>query len=138
VEQALTEKELAKEILDCAFALHAKLGPGMPEPVYEIVLAEDLKKKGLAVERRRPMPILYDGARFDAAFRADLVVNEKVIVEVKAIERATPEHTQQVVAQLRMSGLKLGLLINFGELHLRNGIQTLINGRLDDPHSEEN
>lgn len=138
MHEGLTEKELAKEILDCAFALHAKLGPGMPEPVYEIVLAEDLKKKGLTVERRRPMPILYDGARFDAAFRADLVVNEKVIVEVKALDTITPEHAQQVIAQLRMSGLKLGLLINFGELHLRNGIQTLINGRLDDPETMEN
>ena len=127
----MTENEIAKQILDAAFAVHTKLGPGLLESVYEVVLAYELQKRGLRAERQKPMPILYDNIRFDEAFRSDLVVNEKVIAELKSVEPVLPVHAKQLLTQLRLSGLKLGLLINFGEAHLKNGIKRVINGHLE-------
>ena len=127
----MTENEIARQILDAAFAVHSKLGPGLLESVYEVVLAYELKKKGLTAERQKPMPILYDNIRFDEAFRSDLVVNGKVIVELKSVEALLPVHAKQLLTQLRLSDLKLGLLINFGAAHLKNGIKRVINGHLD-------
>lgn len=137
MHDGLTENELAKQVLDCAFVVHTKLGPGLLESVYEVVLAHELEKRGLEVERQKPMPIVYDGVRFDEAFRADLVVHSRVIVELKSVEATSALHAKQVLTQLRMSGLKLGLLINFGELRLKNGIKRLVNGKLDDPNTME-
>ena len=117
--------------MTAAFSVHSKLGPGLLESVYEIVLAYELKKKGLTAERQKPMPIMYDNIRFDEAFRSDVVVNGKVIAELKSVEALLPVHAKQLLTQLRLSGLKLGLLINFGEAHLKNGIKRVINGRLD-------
>ena len=133
----MTENEIAKQILDAAFLVHTKLGPGLLESVYEVVLAHELRKKGLTVERQKPMPIVYDGIRFDEAFRTDLLVDAKVIAELKSVESISALHAKQVLTQLRMSGLKLGLLINFGEPHLKNGIKRIINGKLDDETSSE-
>jgi len=127
----MTENEIARQIPDAAFAVHNNLGPGLLESVYEIVLAHELKKKGLTAERQKPMPILYDNIRFDEAFRANVVVNGKVIVEIKSVEALLPVHAKQLLTQLRLSGLKLGLLINFAEAHLKNVIKRVINGRLD-------
>jgi GxxExxY protein len=127
----MTENEIAKQILDAAFAVHTKLGPGLLESVYEVVLAYELKKRGLTAERQKPMPIVYDGIRFAEAFRSDVVVNGKVIAELKSVEALLPVHAKQLLTQLRLSGLKLGLLINFGEAHLENGIKRVINGYLD-------
>jgi GxxExxY protein len=127
----MTENEIAKQILDAAFLVHTKLGPGLLESVYEVVMAYELKKRGLTAERQKPMPIIYENVRFDEAFRSDLVVNGKVIVELKSVEVLLPVHAKQLLTQLRLSGLKLGLLINFGEAHLKNGIKRIINGRLD-------
>ena len=128
----MTENEIAKKILDAAFVVHTKLGPGLLESVYEVVLAHESRKKGLVVERQKPMPITYDGVRFDEAFRTDLLINSKVVVELKSVESISALHAKQVLTQLRMSSLKLGLLINFGEAHLKNGIKRIINGKLDD------
>ena len=128
----MTENEIAKHILDAAFLVHTRLGPGVFESVYEVLLAYELRKKGLTVERQKPMSITYDGVRFDEAFRSDLVVNEKVIAELKSVEVLPAVHAKQVLTQLRLSGLKLGLLINFGEAHLKNGIKRIINGQLED------
>jgi GxxExxY protein len=128
----MTENQIAKQILDGAFVVHTKLDPGLFESVYEVVLAHELRKRGLTVERQKPMPIVYDGVRFDEAFRSDLVVNGKVIAELKSVEATSAIHAKQVLTQLRLSGLKLGLLINFGEAHLKNGIKRIINGKLDD------
>ena len=128
----MTENEIAEIILDAAFVVHTKLGPGLLESIYEVVMAHELRKNGLQVERQKPMPILYDGIRFDEAFRADLLVNSKVIAELKSVEATSALHAKQVLTQLRMSGLKLGLLINFGEAHLKNGIKRLINGKIDE------
>jgi GxxExxY protein len=128
----MSENEIAKRVLDAAFVIHTKLGPGLLESVYEVVLAYDLMKDGLKVERQKPMPVVYDGKRFDEAYRADLVVDSKVIVELKSVETISALHAKQVLTQLRMSGLKLALLINFGEAHLKNGIKRIINGNLND------
>ena len=135
----MTENEIARQILDAdaAFSVHSKLGPGLLESVYEIVLAYELKKKGLTAERQKPMPIMYDNIRFDEAFRSDIVVNGKVIAELKSVEALLPVHAKQLLTQLRLSGLKLGLLINFGEAHLKNGIKRVINGHLDAENSPE-
>ena len=133
----MSENEIAKQILDAGFVIHTKLGPGVFESVYEVVLAHEMRKKGMTVERQKPMSILYDGIRFDEAFRSDLVVNGKVVVELKSIDALSAVHAKQLLTQLRLSGLKLGLLINFGEAHLKNGIKRIINGRLDDEEPNE-
>ena len=128
----MNENEIAKQILDAAFLVHTKLGPGVFEAVYEVALAYELRKKGLMIERQKPVSIVYDGIRFDEAFRSDLVVNGKVIVELKSIEGLSSVHAKQLLTQLRLSGLKLGFLINFGEAHLKNGIKRVINGQLNE------
>jgi GxxExxY protein len=128
----MTENDIAKHILDAAFRVHTKLGPGVFESVYEVLMAYELRKKSLTVERQKPMPITYDDVRFEEAFRSDLVVNGKVIAELKSVEALSAIHTKQLLTQLRLSGLKLGLLINFGEAHLKNGIKRVINGQLED------
>ena len=127
----MTENEIAKQILNAAFLVHTRLGPGLLESVYEVVLAYELEKTGLTAERQKSMPIMYDNIRFDEAFRSDLVVNGKVIVELKSVESLLPVHAKQLLTQLRLSGLKLGLLVNFGAAHLKNGIKRVINGHLD-------
>jgi len=133
----MNENEIAKHVLDAAFLVHTKLGPGVFESVYEVILAHELQTKGFKVERQKPMSIVYDGLRFDEAFRSDLVINEKVIVELKSIEALSAVHAKQLLTQLRLTGLKLGLLINFGEAHLKNGIKRIINGQLDDQESTQ-
>jgi GxxExxY protein len=127
----MTENEIAKQILDAAFVVHTSLGPGLLESVYEVILAYELKKRSLTAERQKPMPILYDNIRFDEAFRSDVVVNGKVIVELKSVEALLPVYAKQLLTQLCLSDLKLGLLINFGAAHLKNGIKRVINGQLD-------
>jgi GxxExxY protein len=127
----MNENEIAKRVLNSAFVVHTKLGPGLLESVYEVVLAHELKKAGLLVERQRPMPIAYDGIVFEEGYRADLLVESKVIVELKSVASISAVHSKQVLTQLRLSGLKLGLLINFGETHLKNGIKRIINGELE-------
>jgi GxxExxY protein len=129
----MTENEIGKQILDAAFAVHTKLGPGVFESVYEVAHPHELRKRGLVVERQKAMSIVYDGIRFDEAFRSDLVVNGKVVVELKSLETLSAVHAKQLLTQLRLSGLKLGLLINFGEAHLKNGIKRVINGQLEQP-----
>ena len=126
-----SENDIARAILDAAFLVHTKLGPGLLESVYEVVLAHELGERGFSVERQKPMSIVYDGIRFDEAFRADLVVNGKVTVELKSIDLLSTVHAKQLLTQLRLSALKLGLLINFGETHLKNGIKRVINGQLE-------
>jgi len=133
----MTENEIAKQILDAAFLVHTKLGPGLLESVYEVIIAYELKKRGLTAERQKAMPIMYNDIRFDEAFRSEIVVNGKVIAELKSVETLLPVHAKQVFTQLRLSGLKLGLLINFGEAHLKNGIKRIINGRLDEESLSE-
>jgi GxxExxY protein len=127
----MTENEIARQVLDAAFVVHTKLGPGLLETVYEVVLTHELRKKKIPVQHQLPMPIVYDGIRFDEAFRVDLLVESKVIVELKSVECLTRLHAKQLLTQLRLANLKLGLLINFGKAHLKNGIKRIINGILE-------
>ena len=128
----MTENDAAKHVLDAAFAVHNALGPGLLESVYEVVLAHELRQRGLEVERQKPIGIRYDGLVFDEGFRADLVVEHVIIAELKSVDALAAVHGKQLLTQLRLSGLKLGLLINFGEAHLKNGIKRVINGSLDE------
>ena len=126
----MNENQIAKIIVNAAYQIHTKLGPGLLETVYQVVLAHDLRKQGLDVEREVPIPIFYDGLKFDEGFRADLLVGDKVIVELKSLEALNPVHAKQVLTQIRLSNRKLGLLINFGEELIKNGIRRLINGTI--------
>ena len=128
----MNENELSKIILDAAFKIHTRLGPGLLETVYEVILAHELRKAGLSVERQVPIPIRYDELVFEEGFRADLVVNGLVVVELKSIEGLARVHSKQVLTQLRLAEKKLGLLINFGELHLKNGVERIVNGLPED------
>lgn len=122
-----TENEIAKIILDAAFKVHTRTGPGLLETVYEVLLAHEIRKQGLQVQRQVPIKIKYDDLIFDEGFRADLVVEDRVIVELKSVEELIPVHPKQVLTQLKLSERHLGLLINFGEIHLKNGIERIVN-----------
>lgn len=124
----MSENELAKVTLDASFRVHTELGPGLLESVYEVILAHELTKLGVPVERQRSIPIKYDGLTFEEGFRADLVVADRLIVELKSVEKLIPVHGKQLLTQLRLSDRKLGLLINFGEEHLKDGIKRVVNG----------
>jgi GxxExxY protein len=124
--------EITQIILDAAFHVHTELGPGLLESVYEIVLAHELKKRGLRVERQKPIPIRYEELTFEEGFRADLLVEDKVIVELKSVEVLAPVHPKQVLTYLRLSGRKVGLLLNFDTVRLKDGIERIINGNLED------
>src|SRR5262249_40899394 len=123
-----TENELSKIILDAAFKMHTKVGLGLFESVSEAILAHELRKVGLQVQRQIPIPICYDGLVFDEGFRADLMVEDKVVVELKSIEKLAPVHGKQLLTQLRLSQKRLGLLINFGGAQLKDGIERVANG----------
>jgi GxxExxY protein len=124
--------DITQFILDAAFHVHTKLGPGLLESVYEVVLAHELKKRGLRVERQKPITICYEELTFEEGFRADLLVEDKVIVELKSVERLAPVHPKQVLTYLRLSGKRVGLLLNFGEARLKDGIERIINGEMED------
>ena len=124
----MTENDIAKIIVDAAFQIHKRLGPGLLESVYEVVLAHELKKRGLRVKRQVPVAIVYDDIKFDEGFRADLIIEDKVIVELKSVENIVPVHKKQLLAYLRLSDKRLGLLINFGSELIRDGISRVVNG----------
>lgn len=128
----MTENEVDKMILDSAIAAHKELGPGLLESVYEIVLAYELQQRGLRVNRQVPIPIRYKVIAFDEGFRADPIVEEKVIVELKSVERVSEAHKKQVQTYLRLTGCKLGFLLNFGEALMKRGITRVVNGLNDD------
>ena len=134
-QPSLTENQLSKIILDAAFKVHTKTGPGLLETVYEVTLAHELRKQGLDVKRQVSIPIIYDELTFDEGFRADILVEDKVVVELKSVEQLARVHIKQVLTQLRLSGHKLGLLINFSEVRLKDGIERIVNGLPDEPRS---
>jgi GxxExxY protein len=127
----MTENEIGKVVVDTAVAVHRELGPGLLESVYEVVLAYELGQRGLYVQRQVPITIHYKEITFDEAFRADLVVEEKVVVELKSVEQVSEGHKKQVQTYLRLRGCKLGFLLNFGEALMKRGITRVVNG-LDD------
>jgi GxxExxY protein len=124
----MTENEIAKIVVDAAIKVHCALGPGLLESVYEIVLAHELAKRGLKVERQALIPIEYNGLKFREGFRADVVVEEKIIVELKSVENIQPVHKKQLLTYLRLADMRLGLLINFGSALLKDGISRVVNG----------
>lgn len=119
--------DLTGRILAVAFRVHTALGPGLLESVYEVVLAHELRKAGLLVATQVEMPVVYDGIRLDLAFRADMVVESQVILELKSVEALAPVHAKQLLNYLRLSGLKIGLLINFNTVSLKDQITRLVN-----------
>ena len=127
----MTENEIGKIIVDCAVRLHKELGPGLLESVYEILLAHELQQRGLRVERQVAIPIVFHGIQFEEGFRADLVVEGTVIVELKSVEAATRAHKKQVLTYLRLGGMKLGYLLNFGEALMKDGISRILNGQVE-------
>jgi GxxExxY protein len=121
------EDWIAKEVVDAAVKLHKHFGPRVYETVYEPVLLHELKKRKLTTRHQIPVPLVYEGFTFDVAFKMDVVVNELVILELKSVEKLEPVHFKQLLTYLRLTGLRLGLLINFGESILKNGIYRVVN-----------
>lgn len=122
------KEEIAAMIVDCAFNLHRDLGPGLLETVYEVVLAKLIEERGLGVQRQQPIEINYAGFTFVEGFRADLIVEDSVLVELKSVENLTPVHSKQVLTYLRLLKLPLGLLINFGSATFKEGCKRIVNG----------
>jgi len=126
----MDENQVGTLIVDSAVHLHQALGPGLLESVYEVTLTRRLEKEGLWVQRQVSVPIELEGERFDEGFRADLIVEGKVIVELKSVRRVDPAHKKQVLTYLKLTGLKLGYLLNFGEALMKDGITRIIHGEL--------
>ncbi|MBC2593018.1 GxxExxY protein [Ruficoccus amylovorans] len=126
----MTENEIGREVVDAAIELHRELGPGLLESVYESVLARLLAERGIEVERQVSIPVTFRNMRFEEGFRADIVAGRKVILELKSVEAITRAHQKQLLTYLRLTGLKLGFVLNFGEELMKNGIKRIINGDL--------
>jgi GxxExxY protein len=122
------ENEVAREIVDAAYKIHATLGPGLLESVYEVVLAHELSERGHRVERQVEIAVKYEGLTLDAGFRADLRVDGIVLVELKSIEQLAPVHRKQLLTYIRLSDTRLGLLVNFGSARIKDGITRIVNG----------
>ncbi|HOY31004.1 MAG TPA: GxxExxY protein [Bacteroidales bacterium] len=123
----MTENELSKIIVNTAFRIHNKLGPGLLESVYEEIMYYELSKQGLNVERQKGIPVIWDELRMEIGFRADLIIERKVIIELKSVEAIAPVHPKQLLTYLKLTGLKLGLLINFNEPLIKNGFTRIVN-----------
>jgi GxxExxY protein len=132
----MTENAIAKEIVDAAFRIHTTLGPGLLESVYDTVLAYELGRRGLRTVRQQAIPVVYENIRIDMGFRADLIVEDKVIVEVKSVELLAPVHKKQLLTYLRLADKRLGLLINFQVALIKDGITRIVNGLEDDAHAK--
>ena len=124
------ENEIGSIIIDEAIHLHQALGPGLLETVYEAILAHRLSKRGLRVKRQIPISIEFEGVHFDEGFRADLIVEDKVLLELKSVEKVNNAHKKQLLTYLKLTGIKLGYLLNFGEDLMKKGITRTINGQL--------
>ncbi|MGD9613634.1 MAG: GxxExxY protein [Kiritimatiellia bacterium] len=124
----MDENEIGKIAVDAAVQIHRELGPGLLEIVYEVVLAKELENRGLSVQRQVPVPIVYRGIRFDEGFRADIIVEGKIILELKSVEQIAKVHAKQVLTYLRLTSLRLGFLLNFGAALMKDGIERVVNG----------
>lgn len=128
----MNENEIGKEVVDAAVKIHSALGPGLLESVYEVILARELTRRGLSIERQIAVPIMYDGVTFDEGFRADIIVEDKVILELKSVESLNKVHHKQLFTYLKLKELKLGFLLNFGASLMKEGIKRMINGLEDE------
>lgn len=125
---AIFENEIATNVLDICFDIHRKYGPGLFESVYEEILCYELRKREIEYYRQHPIELFHDGIRMDIGFRADIIVEDAVLIELKSISKLEDVHFKQVGTYLKLTKLKLGLLINFNESLLKNGIRRIVNG----------
>ena len=124
----MDENQLSKIVVDCCYRIHSTLGPGLLESVYLEVLIHELKKLGLKYEKEVGLPVNYENIRLDLGFRADLIVEKLIIIELKAVEKVMPVHKKQLITYLKLSGIKLGLLVNFNVNLIKDGIERIVNG----------
>lgn len=124
----MTENELAKIVVDAAYHIHRGLGPGLLESVYQAVLVHELKKRGLCIAAEVPVPVEWEEVRLDVGFRADIIVERKLVLELKSVEHTAPVHKKQLLTYLRLTNCRLGLLINFGAELIKDGISRIVNG----------
>lgn len=124
-------EDCARVAVDCGLRIHRDLGPGLLESVYEAVLADGLRRRGVSVERQKPISFQYDGVQFNEGFRADLMVEGNLIVELKSVERLAPVHGKQLLTYLRLAGQPLGLLMNFGAETFKEGCKRIVNNHTD-------
>ena len=123
----MTENEVAKQVVDAAYKIHIKFGSGLLESAYEALLAHELRKRGLRVTCQQPIPLIYEDVHLEVGFRADIIVEDKVIVEIKSVEKTAPVHYKQLLTYLRLADKRLGLLINFGLARIKDGIKRVVN-----------
>jgi GxxExxY protein len=131
-----TENAIAKQIVEATFRIHTTLGPGLLESVYDAVLSYELAQRGLRVSRQQPIPVVYGDVRIDTGFKADLIVEDKVIVEIKSVEALAPVHKKQLLTYLRLADKRLGLLINFHVVLIKDGITRIVNGLEEEGHAK--
>jgi GxxExxY protein len=124
-------EELVRIAIDCGFHIHKELGPGLLESVYEMLLAERLSRSGYMVERQKLLPVEFDGLKLPEGYRVDLLVDGKLIIEVKSVERIAPVHSKQLLTYIRLARQPVGLLMNFGGATFREGLQRIVNGPAD-------
>ena len=127
----LTVEEISREVVDCAFHIHHKLGPGLLENVYEKVMERSIHAKGLSVERHKPIAFEFEGAHFHDGLRVDLLVEGRLVIELKSVEKLLPVHPKQLLTYLRLMKLPLGLLINFGAADFSDVVKRVVNGHTD-------
>jgi len=125
------ENEIAKVIVDVAYQIHMRLGPGLLESVYEAVMLYEIRKRGLQVDAQVPIPVVWETVKLEVGFRADLIVERKIVVELKSVEQIAPVHKKQLLTYLRLADCKLGFLINFGAELIKNGISRVVNNLPD-------
>ena len=123
----MTENKLSKIIVNACYQVHSQLGPGLFESVYEEILNYELKNEGLEIERQKTIPVIWKDIKMEQGFRADLIINKKVLIEIKSVEAIAPIHQKQVQTYLKLTGIKLALLVNFNEALIKNGISRIVN-----------
>ncbi len=124
----MRENEITKIVIDLCIKIHKALGPGLLESVYEEILVFELKKIGLSIARQLAIPVVYENIKMDLGFRADIMIEDKVIIELKSIDSILPVHKKQLLTYLKLTGKKVGLLINFNEALMKDGIVRIANG----------
>jgi GxxExxY protein len=123
----VTENDIARQVVDAAFRVHTRLGPGLLESAYEAVMTYELQRRELRVVRQKEVPLVYEGARIEVGYRADLIVEDLVLVEIKSVEMTAPVYKKQLLTYLRLAGKRLGLLINFNVVLIKDGISRIAN-----------
>ena len=124
----MTENELATVVVDVGYRIHRQLGPGLLESVYEAIMMYELAKRGVKAQQQVAVPVAWESVCLDVGFRADVIVEGKLLVELKSVEELNPVHKKQVLTYLRMTDMKLGLLMNFGEELFKDGVSRIVNG----------